>query len=68
MTLQTLIDAWITSGAFHSVNSPATESEIRAAEAKIGTTLPQLLREFYLLFNGGTTLVLVFFIPRTRPT
>ena len=60
MTIQTLIDCWVKSGQFHDVNPPATESEIQAAEEKIGTTLPQPLREVYPLFNGGSIWALVF--------
>lgn len=61
MTIQTLLDTWITSGAFHDVNPPASEAEIQAAEEKIGTTLPQSLREVYQLFNGGWLWDLEFF-------
>ena len=53
MTIQTLFDAWQATEIDPSVNPPATESEIQAAENKIGTTLPQPLREVYQLFNGG---------------
>ena len=53
MTIQTLFDAWQASGAFALIEAPATEAEIQAAEEKIGTTLPQPLREVYPLFNGG---------------
>ena len=53
MTIQTLFDAWQASGAFALIEAPATEAEIQAAEEKIGTTLPQSLREVYPLFNGG---------------
>lgn len=53
MTIQILFDTWITSGAFESIESPAPEAEIQTAEAKIGATLPKLLREVYQLFNGG---------------
>ena len=53
MTIQTLLDAWIASGAYTSVEAPATEAEIQAAEQKIGATLPAPLREVYPLFNGG---------------
>ena len=52
MTIQTLIDCWVKSGQFHDVNPPATESEIQAAEEKIGAQLPRPLREIYSLFNG----------------
>ena len=61
MTIQTLLDAWIKSGAYHNVHPPATETEIEAAEKKIGATLPNLLREVYSLFNGGWTWELGFF-------
>ena len=53
MTIQMLFDAWKGSGAFASIEAPASEAEIQAAEEKIGATLPNLLREVYLLFNGG---------------
>ncbi len=53
MTIQTLFDAWQATEIDPSVNPPATESEIQAAEQKIGATLPQSLREVYQLFNGG---------------
>ena len=53
MTIQALIDAWITSGAYHDVEPPATEAEIQATEATIGAQLPTSLREIYPLFNGG---------------
>ena len=36
MTIQMLVDAWKVAGADHSVNPPATEAEIQAAEAQIG--------------------------------
>ena len=61
MTIQTLLEAWKVSGAHHSMNPPATEAEIQAAEVQIGTTLPQSLREVYPLFNGGWALDLDFF-------
>ena len=67
MTLQTLFDAWQASGAFASVEAPATEAEIQAAEKKIGATLPKLLREVYPLFNGGWTLDLDFFLLDASP-
>ncbi len=53
MTIQTLLDAWKASGVHTSIEAPATEAEIQAAENKIGATLPNLLREVYPLFNGG---------------
>jgi len=53
MTIQTLLDAWKTSGAYISIEAPATDAEIQAAEQKIGATLPQPLREIYQLLNGG---------------
>ena len=61
MTIQTLLDAWKASGVYTSIEPPATEAEIQAAEEKIGATLPQSLREVYLLFNGGWTWELEFF-------
>ena len=61
MTIQTLLDAWRSAGAYHDVQTPATEAEIQAAEAKIGATLPNLLREVYQLFNGGWAWELEFF-------
>ena len=66
MTIQTLIDAWITSGAYHNVEPPATEAEIQAAEATINAQLPTSLREVYPLFNGGWIWELNFF-PLTPP-
>ena len=60
MTLQTLINAWNMSGQYQSINSPVTEAEIQAAEAKIGARLPQTLREVYRLFNGGTSFEMDF--------
>ena len=53
MTIQMLLDAWKVAGAHLSINPPATETEIQAAETKTGTTLPPPLREVYPLFNGG---------------
>ena len=61
MTIQTLVDAWKASGAFNSIEAPATETEIQAAEETIGTTLPQPLCEVYPLFNGGWIWDLQFF-------
>ncbi len=61
MTIQMLFDAWQASGAFASVEAPATEAEIQAAEEKIGTTLPQPLREIYSLFNGRWAFDLDFY-------
>ncbi len=61
MTIQTLFDAWQATEIDPSVNPPATESEIQAAAKKIGTTLPQPLREVYQLFNGGWWWDLEFF-------
>ena len=52
MTIQTLFDAWKASGVNTSIEAPATETEIQAAEEKIGAQLPTLLREVYQLFNG----------------
>ena len=60
MTIQTLIDCWAKSGQFYDLSPPATEAEIQAAEARIGTQLPTSLREVYPLFNGGWTLDLDF--------
>ena len=53
MTLQTLVESWKTSGAYNSVEDPATEAGIKKAEATIGAQLPTSLREVYQLFNGG---------------
>ncbi len=61
MTIQMLVDVWKVSGAHHSMKPSATEADIRAAEAKIGVTLPPLLREVYPSFNGGWTWGLCFF-------
>ena len=61
MTIQTLFNAWQATEIDPSVNPPATEAEIQAAENKIGTALPPLLREVYLLFNGGWRWDLEFF-------
>ena len=66
MTIQMLVEAWKVSEAHHSMNPPATETEIQAAETKIGTTLPPPLREVYPLFNGEWALGLDFF-PLTPP-
>ena len=52
MTIQTLIDCWVTSDPAYTWEPPATESEIRAAEEKIGYTLPSSLRELYRFSNG----------------
>ena len=52
MTIQMLFDAWQATEEDPSVNPPATEADIQAAEEKIGATLPNLLREVYQLFNG----------------
>ncbi len=61
MTIQTLFDAWIASGVHASIEAPATEAEIQAAEQKIGATLPKPLREVYPLFNGGWAWELDFY-------
>ena len=53
MTIQMLFDVWQATEEDPSVNPPATEAEIQAAEEKIGAPLPNLLREIYQLFNGG---------------
>ena len=52
MTLQTLIDSWVTSDPSRTWKPPATESEIRAAEEQIGYPLPSSLRELYRFSNG----------------
>ena len=52
MTIQTLFDAWQPTEVDPSMNPPATEAEIQAAEATIGAQLPTSLREVYQLFNG----------------
>ena len=61
MTIQTLIDCWVTSDPFDTFNPPATEAEIRAAEAKIGSTLPLPLRELYRFSNGDWIFNLGFY-------
>ena len=61
MTIQTLFDAWIASGVHASIEAPATEAEIQAAEEKIGAQLPTSLREVYPLFNGGWAWELDFY-------
>ena len=61
MTIQTLLDAWKTSGAHTSIEASATEAEIQAAEKTIGATLPKLLCEVYPLFNGGWAWELDFY-------
>ena len=61
MTIQTLLDAWKASGVYTSIEPPATEAEIQAAEEKIGATLPKPLREVYPLFNGGWAWELDFY-------
>ena len=43
MTLQTLVESWKTSGAHNSVEDPATEADIKKAEATIGAQLPTSL-------------------------
>ena len=60
MTLQVLVESWKVSGAYNSLVEPATEAYIKIAESIIGSNLPQILREVYLLFNGGWTLDLFF--------
>ena len=67
MTIQMLVEAWKVSEAHHSMKHPATETDICAAEAKIGTTLPKLLREVYLLFNGGLGLAIGFLPSQLSP-
>ncbi len=61
MTIQTLFDAWQPTEVDPSVNPPATEAEIQAAEATIGAQLPTSLREIYQLFNEGWMSDLNFF-------
>ena len=61
MTIQMLLDTWKVAGVHLSINPPATETEIQAAEATIGATLPNLLREVYPLFNGGWAWELDFY-------
>ena len=61
MTIQMLLDTWKVAGAHLSIDPPATETEIQAAEEKIGATLPQSLREVYPLFNGGWAWELDFY-------
>jgi len=61
MTIQTLLDAWKASGAYTSIEAPATDADIQAAEEKIGATLPAPLREVYPLFNGGWAWELDFY-------
>ena len=53
MTIQTLFDAWIASDTLQSMEPPVTEADLRAAEAKIGSSIPPPLRELYMLCNGG---------------
>ena len=52
MTLQALVESWKVSGAYNSLAELATEADIKKAESIIGSKLPQILREVYLLFNG----------------
>ena len=61
MTIQTLFDAWITSDPFQSMESPATEADICAAEAEIGSSIPPPLRELYMLCDGGWMLFYLAF-------
>ena len=61
MTIQTLFDAWITSDSLQSMEPPVTEADIRAAEAKIGSSIPPPLRELYMLCNGGWMLFYLAF-------
>ena len=56
MTLQTLIDSWVTSDPSRTWKPPATEAEIRAVEEKIGYALPSSLRELYRFSNGDEIL------------
>ena len=57
ITLQTLVESWKTSGAYNSVEDPATEADIKKAEATIGAPLPTSLREVYQLsvFSARST-------------
>ena len=48
MTIQMLLNVWITSDPFQSIEPPTTEADIRAAEAKIGASIPPSLRELYM--------------------
>ena len=68
MTIQKLIDCWKTSDPSYTWNPPATEEEIRAAEEKIGSTLPSSLRELYGFFNGGDDILGQLFFYRLEPT
>ena len=69
MTIQTLIDCWTTSDPSYNWNPPATEVEIRAAEERIGFTLPPSLRELYQFSNGDAILTTLFLFPlHPRPT
>ena len=52
MTIQTLIDCWVTSHPSETFSPPATEQEIQEAEATIGATFPPPLRELYRFTNG----------------
>ena len=45
--------------------APATEAEIAAAEARLGVTFPQPLKEMYLVNNGGDSAWL--YVPKAGP-
>ena len=61
MTIQTLIDCWVTSDPSETFNPPATEQEIQDAEEKIGATFPPPLRELYRFTNGNWIFDLDFY-------
>ncbi len=61
MTIQMLFNVWITSDPFQSMEPPATEADLRAAEAIIGSSIPPPLRELYRLCNGGWMLFYLAF-------
>ena len=61
MTIQTLIDCWVTSHPSETFNPPATEQEIQNAEEKIGATFPPPLRELYRFTNGNWIFGLDFY-------
>ncbi len=61
MTIQTLIDCWVTSYPSETFSPPATEQEIQDAEEKIGATFPPPLRELYRFTNGNWIFDLDFY-------
>ena len=67
ITIPKLIGAWLASGAEHTAKPSATEREIRSAEARIGATLTDPLREVYILWNGGWMLELNFLALEPNP-